>query len=416
MTSVGHAETRGIGPSRLFACLRADLGVFCSQELMEHTLAILEHNYPSIEDLRRRAKRRIPHFAWEYLDSGTGEETALDRNRQTLDAITLKPRALRGKIAPVLETQFLGRDYSVPIGIAPIGATGMMWPGAEMDLARMAADKRVPYGLSTVATRTPDEIGPIAGEYGWFQLYPLGGDGVQEDILKRAQNAGYKTLVLTVDVPINSRRERQRRAGFNMPVKMTPSMILQMMLRPAWLMGIAKHGQPRFKLMEDYVDSRSVADVAKRLGPEMRPNPDWSVLDSLRANWDGQIILKGICNVEDAVQAQDVGIDAVWVSNHGGRQLDAAPGAITVLPHIREAVGPSYPLIYDSGVRSGLDVARALALGADFVMAGRAFIYGAGAFGPRGIELALKILSDDLANVMAQVGTNDLAGLRDAIK
>jgi len=128
------------------------------------------------------------------------------------------PRALQGKVEPVLETSFLGRDYSVPIGIAPIGATGMMWPGTEADLARFAAQKRVPYGLSTVATQTPDDIGPIAGEYGWFQLYPLGGDGVQEDILKRAQAAGYKTLILTVDVPINSRRERQRRAGFNMPV------------------------------------------------------------------------------------------------------------------------------------------------------------------------------------------------------
>lgn len=378
-------------------------------------MAILEHNYPSIEDLRRRAKRRIPHFAWEYLDSGTGEETALGRNRATLDAVTFSPRALRGKVSPNLETTFLGRDYSVPIGIAPIGATGMMWPGAEDDLARFAARERVPYGLSTVATRTPDEIGPIAGDYGWFQLYPLGGDGVQEDILRRAQNAGYKTLVLTVDVPINSRRERQRRAGFNMPVKMTPSMIFQMMLCPEWLLKIARHGQPRFKLMEDYVDSRSVADVAKRLGPEMRPNPDWSVLDDLRAVWDGHIILKGICNVEDAVQAKESGVDAVWVSNHGGRQLDAVPGAITVLPRIREAVGSTYPLIYDSGVRSGLDVARALALGADFVMAGRAFIYGAGAFGPRGIELAMKILRDDLANVMAQVGTNDLSGLRDAV-
>ena len=378
-------------------------------------MAILEHNYPSIEDLRLRAKRRIPHFAWEYLDSGTGEETALDRNRQTLDEVLFYPRALQGKVEPVLETSFLGRDYSVPIGIAPIGATGMMWPGTEADLARFAAQKRVPYGLSTVATQTPDDIGPIAGEYGWFQLYPLGGDGVQEDILKRAQAAGYKTLILTVDVPINSRRERQRRAGFNMPVKMTPSMIFQMMMCPEWLLKIAKHGQPRFKLMEDYVDSKSVEDVAKRLGPELRPNPDWSVIDDLRAAWDGHIILKGICNVTDAVQARDAGVDAVWVSNHGGRQLDAVPGAITVLPKIRDAVGADYPLIYDSGVRSGLDVARALALGADFVMAGRAFIYGAGAFGPRGIELAMKILQDDLANVMAQVGTNSVAGLREAI-
>jgi len=228
-------------------------------------LAILEHDYPSIEDLRRRAKRRIPHFAWEYLDSGTGEETALDRNRQTLDAVTFSPRALRGRVAANLETSFLGREYSCPIGIAPVGATGMMWPGTEADLARFAQKERVPYGLSTVATRTPDEIGPIS---------------------------------------------------------------FQMMTRPSWLMGIAKHGQPRFRLMEDYVDSRTVADVAKRLGAEMRPNPDWSVIDDLRRVWDGHIFLKGICNVEDAVQARDAGIDAVWVSNHGGRQLDAAPGAM----------------------------------------------------------------------------------------
>ncbi len=378
-------------------------------------MALLEHNYPSIEDLRRRAIRRIPHFAWEYLDSGTGAETALDRNRDALDAVLFSPKALRGKVAPTLETRFLGKDYSSPIGIAPVGGTGMMWPGAELDLARFAKEMRVPYGLSTVATRTPDEIGPISGEYGWFQLYPLGGDGVQEDILCRAQSAGYKTLILTVDVPINSRRERQRRAGFNMPVKLTPSMIFQMLLCPSWLMGIAQHGQPRFRLMEDYVDSKTVADVAKRLGAELRPNPDWSVIEDLRANWDGQIILKGICNVEDAAQAKDAGIDAVWVSNHGGRQLDAAPAAINVLPHIRKAVGASYPLIFDSGVRSGLDIARALALGADFVMAGRAYIYGAGAFGARGIALAHKILQDDLTNVMAQVGTNDVAGLRDAV-
>lgn len=375
-------------------------------------MTVHEHDYPSISDLRRRAKRRMPRFAWDYLDSGTGEETALDRNRVALDEVLLRPAVLRGAVKPVLETTFLGQGYSVPIGIAPVGATSMMWPGAEEIFARLAATARIPYALSTVATRTPDEIGPIAGEFGWFQLYPLGGDGIQEDILRRAQAAGYKTLVLTVDVPINSRRERQRRAGFNMPVKLTPRMIAQMLTRPAWLAGIAKHGQPRFKLMEDYIPSKSVTDIAKRLGPEMRPNPNWDIIAHLREHWEGPIILKGIANSQDAIRARDAGVEAVWVSTHGGRQLDAAPAAISVLPEIRVAVGEDYPLLFDSGVRSGLDVARAIALGADFVMCGRAFVYGAAAFGADGAALALKILSDDLANVMAQVGTNDLQGLR----
>lgn len=371
-----------------------------------------EHDYPAISDLRARAKRRIPHFVWEYLDSGTGEETAIPRNHAALDAVTLLPRVMRGALHPNIETSFLGQTFSAPIGIAPVGATGMMWPGGEQMLARLAASAGIPYGLSTVATRVPEEIGPIAKGNGWFQLYPLGGDGVVEDICKRAADTGFSALILTVDVPINSRRERQRRAGFNVPPKMTPAMIAQILSCPTWLSGIARHGKPRFKLMEDYVSSKSVTDIAKRLSPESRPNFAWADLARLRAAWDGPIILKGVMSADDARRGKEEGLDAIWVSNHGGRQLDAAPAAIDMLPSVRAAVGETFPLIYDSGVRSGLDVARAIARGADMVMCGRAFIYGAGAFGERGVQRCYDILREDLINVMWQLGVTNLAGLR----
>lgn len=371
-----------------------------------------EHDFPAISDLRRRARRRMPHFVWEYLDSGTGEETALPRNRDAFDQITLTPRIMRGALYPKIETTFLGQKFDAPIGIAPIGAAGMMWPGAEAIFARLAKSANIPCGLSTVATRRPEDIGPLAGANGWFQLYPLGGDGVVEDVLRRARDAGFTALIVTVDVPINSRRERQRRAGFNVPPKLTPSMLAQVMVSPVWLAGIARHGKPRFRLMEDYVSSKSVADIAKRLSPETRPNFSWADVSRLRAAWDGPIILKGVMAPDDAKRAREEGLDAVWVSNHGGRQLDAAPAAIDKLPDIRASVGDDYPLIFDSGVRSGLDVAKALVRGADLVMCGRAFMYGAAAFGDKGARRCHDILCEDLINVMWQLGVSDLPGLR----
>ncbi len=370
------------------------------------------HDYPAISDLRARARRRVPHFAWEYLESGTGSDAAVARNRTALDRVTMVPKALYGKYAPQLGVNFLGTDYAMPIGMAPIGGTSVIWPGAEKMIARAAQEARVPMGLSTVATQTPEVIGPLAGDMGWFQLYPLGADGAQEDILRRAEASGFGTLVLTVDVPINSRRERQRRAGFNVPPKLGARILSQVATSPAWALGTLQNGQPRARLLEDYVESKNVADVAKRLSADMRPNPDWSIIPHLRKLWKGKFIVKGICRGDDAARLADEGVDAVWVTTHGGRQLDAAPGAITLLPAIREAVGDSYPLIFDSGVTSGLDVARALALGADFVFAGRAFLYGAAAFGQDGVAHALEILRDDLANVMGQLGVNSVADLR----
>jgi L-lactate dehydrogenase (cytochrome) len=399
-----------------FALARAIICGFVERETFAdqrpEQVAIDIHRYPAISDLMKRAKRRMPHFAWEYLASGTGADQAVDRNRAALDRVMMLPRAMQGAYAPETAVRFLGQDYAMPIGIAPIGGTSVIWPGAEKMLARIAAEARIPCGLSTVATQTPEDIGPLCNGMGWFQLYPLGADGAQEDLLVRAKTSGFSTLVLTVDVPINSRRERQRRAGFNVPPKMTPRLVAQSAIKPFWSMGVLQHGIPRARTLEQYAASKSVADVAERLSPKMRPNPDWSIIPHLRKLWDGRFIVKGICRADEAMRLREAGVDAIWVSNHGGRQLDAVPGAITILPKIRQALGDDFPLIYDSGVASGLDIARALALGADFVFAGRAFVYGAAAFGQDGVAHALRILEDDLKNVMGQVGTNQITGLR----
>lgn len=357
---------------------------------------------PSIPDLRRAARRRIPHFAWEYLDGGTGTDTALARNRAALDAVTLLPAALRGPQAPDLTTEFLGTRFSAPFGIAPVGMSGLMWPDAERHLAREAARARIPYGLSTVAAREPEAIGPIAGEMGWFQLYCPADPEIRDDILARARNAGFATLVVTADVPVLSRRERQRRAEIAMPPRVTPRMLMQVAARPAWALGTLRHGRPRFRLMESY--ARAGGNSVARADHDLRVNPDWDYLAALRARWPGRLILKGVMEPDVAARALAEGCDAVWVSNHGGRQFDGAPAAIEMLPAIRAAVGAGAPLIFDGGVAGGLDILRAIALGADMVMLGRAWHYALGALGARGARHLTHVLTDDLRINLAQIG------------
>ena len=375
----------------------------------------LKNSHPSIDDLRRTAKRRTPRFAWEYLDSGTGADCAVDRNRTALDRVLFRQKVLIGKLAPDLGVELLGQRYDLPFGMAPVGSTGLIWPEAELMLARLAATRNIPYTLSTVALREPEEVGPLAKGRGWFQLYTPGKDRVRRDLLRRAKEAGFSVLVLTADVPLSSRRERQRRAGLSVPPRMTPGMILQMLARPAWTWRTLRTEMPRFKTLEPYIPGKRLADVTRRMAEDLHSQPDWGMIDALREDWDGPLVIKGIMRAEDAVTARSRGVDAVWVSNHGGRQLDAARPAIAVLPEVRAALGPEFPVLFDSGVRSGLDIARALALGADFVMLGRAFLYGAGAFGETGVGHAADILTEDLINAMGQIGANGFEDLRNAV-
>ncbi len=370
----------------------------------------LDARAPAIADLRARARRRIPHFVWEYLDSATGAEATQARNRAALDAVLFLPSILHGEIVPDLGTRLLGQDYPLPFGIAPVGMSGLIWPDAERMLARLAATTGIPYCLSSVATRLPEEVGPHAGGMGWFQLYPPRDPAIRADMLARIRAAGFHTLVVTVDVPAPSRRERQVRGGLTQPPRLSPRLLAQVALCPAWARGTARLGMPRMRFIESYADTK-VAQMSlpsnAHIGYLMRTSPDWRYLGEVRAAWDGPLIVKGVMDAADAPRLAALGADAIWVSNHAGRQFDAAPATAEVLPGIRAAT--DLPILCDSGVESGLDILRMRALGADFVMLGRTFHYGLGAFGAAGAAHVVDILAAQLRADMQQLGLSDLS-------
>jgi L-lactate dehydrogenase (cytochrome) len=362
----------------------------------------LNASYPAIADLRTRARKRIPKFVWEYLDSATGRESTQHRNRHALDAVRFTPSILHGEFTPDLTTTLLGEPRPLPFGIAPLGMSGLVWPDAERLLARAATKHQIPYSLSTVATQTPETIGPLTNGKGWFQLYPPRDPEIRKDMLNRARDSGFSTLILTVDVPVASRRERQLRSGLTQPPKLTPRLLAQVALRPAWAIGMQTHGMPHMRTLDAYSSDAEAKDSTAHIGYLLRTSPDWDYLDWLRAHWDGPLIVKGVLNPDDAPRLQNAGVDAIWVSNHAGRQFDAAPASIEALPQIR--ANTTLPLIFDSGIEGGLDILRAIALGADFVMLGRAFHYALAALGRAGPAHLIDILTRDLTANLGQLG------------
>lgn len=371
----------------------------------------LDLDYPSLADLARRAERRVPRFVWEYLDSATGDEAGKRRATEALDGITMIPRVPR-KVVPELTTRLLGREWSLPVGIAPVGMSGLIWPGAEVALARAAIRAGAPYGLSTVAAATPEAVGPATGGHGWFQLYAPGDPKIRKDLLARARGAGFETLVLTVDVPAASRRERQLRSRLSNPMRLSPRIVLQAAAKPSWAVATLREGRPSLVTLAPYAETGRAHGATQHAGYQLRTAPDLSYIDAVRAEWDGPLVVKGVLHPEDAAEIA-MRADAVWVSAHGGRQFEAAPAPATQLPAIRATVGPRYPLIADGGVRSGTDVLRLIARGADFVMLGRAFHNGMAAFGPRGIDHVFNILRAGLIADLHQLGRARPAEMRD---
>lgn len=373
----------------------------------------LHSAFPGIMDLKWRAKRRLPRFVWEYLDSGTGVEATKARNRAALDRIGFLPSVLHGPLEHDLTTTLLGMTYDLPFGIAPVGMSGLIWPDAEGHLARAAARANIPYCLSTVAAQSPEDLAPHIGPQAWFQLYPPKDPDIRRDLVERARQAGFKTLVLTVDVPVASRRERQVRSGLTQPPKLTPRLLAQVAMRPAWAMGMARSGMPHMRTLDKYSQGLTNLPPTAHIGYLLRTSPTEDYVAWLRDAWQGPFVVKGVLRPEDGERMERLGVDALWVSNHAGRQFDGAPGAAEMLPQIRAAT--SLPLIFDSGVEGGLDILRALALGADFVMLGRAFHFALAALGPQGVAHAIDILQKDIESNLGQLGaarTSDLPPTR----
>ncbi|MCL6285368.1 alpha-hydroxy-acid oxidizing protein [Ruegeria sp. 2012CJ41-6] len=369
----------------------------------------LHSTYPGIADLKKKAQRRLPKFVWEYLDSGTGTECGKARDRQALDQIGFLPHILKGPMDFDLTTRFLDRDYPLPFGIAPVGMSGLVWQGAEQMLAKSAAQAGLPYVLSTVASQSPEDMAPHIGPAAWFQLYPPKDPEIRLDLLNRVREAGFPALVLTVDVPVASRRERQTRSGLTHPPRLTPRLLAQVAQRPAWAMAMARGGTPRMRTLDRYISRQQNLPPTAHIGYLLRASPDMDYVQWLRDHWDGPFIVKGVLRAEDAEPLERAGVDALWVSTHGGRQFDGAPGAVEILPTIRAAT--SLPLIFDSGVEGGLDILRALASGADFVMLARAFHYGIAALGANGPDHVIDILRRDMEANLGQLGARSPSDL-----
>lgn len=358
----------------------------------------------SAADARRLAKRRLPWMVFDYIDGSAGAETGAARNRAALDAMTLSPRILRDVSTRSLATKVFGKTAERPFGIAPMGMCNLSGPGADLMLARLAARFQIPHGVSTVASTPMERILEVSEGNAWFQLY-FSGDGTGTfKLVERAKAAGYETLVLTVDVPEVGRRPRELRHGFKMPFKIGPRQFVDFALHPEWSLSSLFAGKPRMANfdMEGYDFDRT----------ESRARANWDTLARLREMWSGNLVVKGVLDIEDAQRLKEAGVDAIQVSSHGSRQLESAPSPFEMLPKIREVVGPDFPLFFDSGLRSGEDALKALVAGADFVFFGRILQFAIAAAGEKGLTRLWNVLSDEMSIAMAQTGLSDLQSLK----
>jgi L-lactate dehydrogenase (cytochrome) len=365
----------------------------------------LDSRAPSIADLKLRTKKRIPKFAYEYLVGGCNNDRAISHNREALDRVFLQPSYLSRTQTASLKASVLGVEYDAPFGIAPLGLSGLIWPKAAEYHAAAAKKANIPYILSTLASTSIEDAAACAGRNLWFQLYPPKDQEIRLDLMHRAQQVGCNNLVVTIDVPVAGRRPNDIKNGLSVPPKVTLKSIYQTLSRPSWAVATGLNGMPQFASMQPYMSELSnLEDVANYIRSTLKEPVDISMLEQLRQQWPGNLIVKGVLNVEDAKHCAAINADAIIVSNHGGRQLDAACSPAEMVQEIVDSVGDKLEVFVDSGVESGVDIARYLALGANMVFSGRPYMYGVGAFGKQGANHCIDILYSELEQVMNQLG------------
>ena len=369
-------------------------------------------NYPSIAHLQQRSSERMPKFAYEYLTEGCNDDLNVKKNTTDIRQIELMPNYLERYEKSSIKKTLFGHEYDAPIGICPIGLQSLMWPGTAEILAKTSVEHNIPFTLSTVTTLSIENAAKITDGKFWFQLYHPAERKITDDLLKRAADNGCQVLVLVADVPTFGYRPKDIYNGLGMPPRLMFRNILSMLKHPKWLRETLKHGRPSFKTMEKYMPKD--LDM-KQLGVFMdkmysgRLNED--KIKYIQDNWHGKIVVKGIASCADVERVVNLGIDGIIVSNHGGRQLDAGPSSIKTLTPIVEKYKGRLEIMMDGGMRTGPDIARVLASGADFTFLGRPFMYGTGALGKKGGHQVASILKRELQQVLEQIGCAQIEDL-----
>lgn len=356
-------------------------------------------------DYREAARRRLPRFLFDYIDGGAVAENTMNANAAELASVTLRQRVLCGAGEPTLATTILGAPWAMPVALGPVGATGMYARRGEVQAARAASRAGIPYTLSTVSVCSIEEVASHASGALWSQLYVLKDRGYMRNALERAWAAGMKTLVFTVDMPIPGSRYRDNRSGMSGP-HATLRQYLQACTHPRWAMNVGLAGRPlSFGNIEAYTGHKmTMDDYMGFISNNFDPSIAWHDLEWIRDSWQGKLIIKGILDADDARNAVRLGADGIVVSNHGGRQLDGAIPTARALPRVVDAVGDDLTVLADSGVRSGVDVIRLLALGAKGVLLGRAYIYALAAAGEAGVAHLLRLFAEDMKVTMTLTG------------